>query len=337
MNKKFNPVNFKDYMRKNKPDTYTKTRKLICDWSDQKNYLVLFRMLKFYVRHGMIVEKVHSVISFKQNKPLEKYISFDTKKRNRAKNDFEEDFYNLINNAFYGKIMENVHNRIKVEFTKKDDTDKIIKQQSQLTFNRSHKSNENYDSHTFKQNEMLLDKPIYLGFSVLELSNLILCETYYDILQPYFGQKNIKLHYMDTDSFVLSVNTKDIIKDLKNLENLFDFSNWNENDELFRNKNKKRFGKSTIETHKKIWIDEFVCLRSKKFAFRFGDDSESKLEDISKSQSKNIKFEEFYKCLFGEKYQQECDSFIIRSNNHEMYPQRVKKQHYFNLMINDVI
>ena len=112
--------------------------------------------------------------------------------------------------------MENVRNRIKVEFIKEDDTDKIIKQQSKLTFNRIHKSYENYDSYTFKQNEVLMDKPIYLAFSMLELSNLLMYETYYDKLQPYFKQENVQLHYIDTDAFVLSMNTKDIIKNLKN-------------------------------------------------------------------------------------------------------------------------
>ena len=63
-----------------------------------------------------------------------------------------------------------------------------------------------------------MDKPIYLGFSVLELSKILMYETCYDELQPYFGQKNLHLQYMDTDSFVLSIYTKDIIKDLKNLE-----------------------------------------------------------------------------------------------------------------------
>ena len=87
--------------------------------------------------------------------------------------------------------MENIRNRIKVEFIKKDDTDKIKKQQSKLTFNGFHKSYENYDSHTFKQNEVLLDKPIYLGFSVSELSRFLMYETYYDKLQPYFKQENI--------------------------------------------------------------------------------------------------------------------------------------------------
>ena len=86
-----------------------------------------------------------------------------------------------------------------------------------------------------------MDKPVYLGFFVLELSKLLMYETYYDKLQPYFGQENIQLHY--TDSFVLSVNTKDIIKDLKYLEDLFDFSNLDENHELFSNENKKVIGK----------------------------------------------------------------------------------------------
>ena len=116
---------------------------------------------------------------------------------------------------------------------------------------------------------------------------------------------------MDTDSFVLSVNTKNIIKDLKNLEKIFDFSNLDENHELFNSKNKKVIGKVKIETPKNIWIDEFICLRSKCYAFKCGDDSKNKLKGISKSQSKNNKFEQFYKCIFGRKYQQECDNYII--------------------------
>ena len=82
------------------PDTYTQTRKLICDWSDRKNYLVHYRMLKFYIRHAMEVENVHAVISFKQSKWLEKYKSFITQKGDKAKIDFEKDFYKLLNNEF---------------------------------------------------------------------------------------------------------------------------------------------------------------------------------------------------------------------------------------------
>ena len=289
------------------PDPNTQIKKLICDWSDKKNYLVLYRMLKFYIRHGMIVEKVHSVISFKQSRWLEKYIKFNTQKGIRAVNDFEKDFYKLLNNAFYGKTMENVHNRLKIKFIKKGEYREIIKQQSKLTFNRIHKSYEIYDSYTFRQNEVLMDKPIYLGFSVLKLSKLIIYETYYDNLQPYFGQDKLKLNYMDCDSFVLSIETQNIVNDLKNLENLFDLSNSKKNHELFSNKNEKFVGKFKIETPENIWIDEFVALRSKCYAFKCGNDSKNKLKSISKSYSKNFKFDEYKNCLDGEKYQEQCN------------------------------
>ena len=221
--------------------------------------------------------------------------------------------------------MENVRNRLKIKFIKKDNYREIVKQQSKLTFNGIHKQYENCDSYTFKQNEVLMDKPIYLGFTVLELSKLLMYETYYDKLQPYFGQENIQLHYMDTDSFVLGVNTKDIIKNLKKLEDIFDFSYIDKNHEIFSNKNKKRLGYFKIETPKNFWIDEFICLKSKMYAYKCGDDSKNKLKGVSKSQSQNIKFEDYKKCLDGEENQQECNNYIIKSINYEMVHQEVKK------------
>ena len=175
---------------------------MICDWSDKKNYVVDYRMLKFYIRHGMVVDKIHNIISFKQSRWLEKFISFNTQKRNKAKNDFEKDFYKILNNAFYGKTMENVRNRLKIKFIGKNGYREVIKQKYKLTFNGIHKPYENSYSYTVKQNEVFMDKLIYLGFSVLELSKFLMYETYYDKLQPYFGQENIQLHYMDTDSFL---------------------------------------------------------------------------------------------------------------------------------------
>ena len=118
-NQKIDPDDFSEYLKEIKSDTYAKTKKLVCNWSDKKNYLAHYRMLKFYVRHGMEIENVHTVISFKQSKWFEKYISFNTQKRNKAKNDFEEDFYKVFNIAFYSEAMQNVRNRIQVEFIKK--------------------------------------------------------------------------------------------------------------------------------------------------------------------------------------------------------------------------
>ena len=111
-------------------DNYTQCKKLICDWTDKKNYLIHYRMLKFYVRHGMIVNKIHEIISFKQSKWLNKYIDFHAKKRALATNEFQIKFHKDMPNSFYGKTMENIRNRCKIEFIRKDDNEKIVKQQS---------------------------------------------------------------------------------------------------------------------------------------------------------------------------------------------------------------
>ena len=114
------------------------------------------------------------------------------------------------------KNYENVRNRSTIDFIKKDETDKIMKQQSKLTFDGIHKSYENCDSYTFKQNEVLMDRPTYLGFAILELSKSHMYEIFYDKLQPYFGMEEIQLHYMDCDSFVSSLEKENVNKGLKN-------------------------------------------------------------------------------------------------------------------------
>ena len=113
-----------------------------------------------------------------------------------------------------------------------------------------------------------MDKAIYVGFPRLELSKSHLYETYYDTLQLYFGQENLQLPYIDTDGIILSMRTEKIIEDLRNLEDIFDFSNLDENHELFSEENKKVTGKFKIETPKNIWINEYVCLRSKACSFK---------------------------------------------------------------------
>ena len=167
-NKKINPDRYNEYMNKIKPKNNTKSEKLICDWIDKKKYLIHYRMLKFYVRHGMIVEKIHEIISFNQSKWLENYITFITQRRNKAKNDFEKDFFKLLVNAASGKFLENVRNRLRLELNEKEDIKKIIKQQSKITFNGIHKTYENCDSYTFNQNKWLWIK---LYMSVLYFWN----------------------------------------------------------------------------------------------------------------------------------------------------------------------
>ena len=84
----------------------------------------------------MVIVKVHEINSIKQSNWLEKYIKFKSQKRNQAVNGFGKDFYKLLNNAFYGKTMEKLRNRCTIDFLKQDETDKIMKQQSKLTFKK---------------------------------------------------------------------------------------------------------------------------------------------------------------------------------------------------------
>ena len=131
-----------------------------------------------------------------------------------------------------------------------------------------------------------MDKAIDVGFGILELSKLHMYESYYDNSQPFFGQENLQLHYIDTDGVILSMNIKDIIKDLNSLEDIFDFSNLDENHELFSEKNKKVVGKFKNECPRNFWLDEFIYLRSKFYSFKCKDNIESKnkLKGISKSE-----------------------------------------------------
>ena len=106
---------------------------------------------------------------------------------------------------------------------------------------------------------------------------------------------------------------------------MFDFSNLDVNHEIFSNKNKKPIGKFKNETPKNIWMDEFITLRSNMNVFRCGDGSKNKLKGICKSQSDNFRFEEYEKCLDGEKFHSEFYKFILKSIDHDMYLQEIQK------------
>ena len=121
---------------------------------------------------------------------MQNHFSFSVQERNKAKNCLEKDFYNLPNNAFHGETMENLrNNRMIKDLVKKDENDENIEQQSKLTLTGIHKCYTNYDSYTFKQNEVLMEKRISLGFAIWELSELMMIETFYDKSQPVLEKK----------------------------------------------------------------------------------------------------------------------------------------------------
>ena len=169
-----------------------------------------------------------------------------------------------------------------------------------------------------------MDKLVCLGFAILELSKLHMYETYSDILQPYFGLENIQLHYMDCDSFVLSLKTENVFKELRNLEDVFDLSNLDENHELFSNqKTEKILVSFKLKLLKKLnrW---FHCLRNKCYAFLCGDIVKMKWKlylNLNRKMS-NLKKINFVQ---KEKKMKMCDNYILKSINHEIYPQKIRK------------
>ena len=113
---KADPECFSDYMNSVKQPNYKPTQKLVCDLTNKQKYMIHYRMFKFYTKMGMRVTHIHTIYRFKQNPWLAKYIDHNTQKRTKAKTNFEKDLYKLMNNAFFGKTMENVRDRVNLEF-----------------------------------------------------------------------------------------------------------------------------------------------------------------------------------------------------------------------------
>ena len=238
---------FTTYMNSVKQPNCKPTEKLICDLTNKQKYMIHYRMFKFFTKMGLKVTKIHTVYRFKQSLWLEKYINYNTQKRTKAKTNFEKDLNKLMNNAFFGKTMELVRERVNLEIIPHTNIDQIIKRQSKLSFKGINMHYSKLSLYKFDKEKTVFDKPIYLGFSVLELSKLVMYEFYYHKVQPYYNN-NVKPHYMDTDSFILSIKTGDLIKDLKYFKIDFDFSELHENHELYDTINKKVIGKTKIET-----------------------------------------------------------------------------------------
>ncbi len=154
-------------------------------------------------------------------------------------------------------------------------------------------------------------------------------EFYYKTLQPYFGEKNLELLYQDTDSFVLKIKTDDLQKDLMNLKDNFDFSNYPKDHPLYDSSKKKVPGYFKDELAGEE-MTEFIALRSKMYAYKKRGqtkDSESKrLKGISKNVvKKNITFDDYMVSLLNNKtfYHK---MRTLNSDKHEMYLQEVEKK-----------
>ena len=135
----------------------------------------------------------------------------NTKLRKEAKNDFEKDFFKLMNNSVFGKTMENVrkHRDIKLVTTE----EKKIKLVSEPNYHTTKRFSENLLAIEMKKAKVKINKPVYLGMSILVINKTLMYEFWYDYVKPKYKDK-LKLCYMDTDSFVINIFTEGFLKTL---------------------------------------------------------------------------------------------------------------------------
>ena len=173
-----------------------------------------------------------------------------------------------MNNSVFGKTMENIrkHRDIKLVTTDKKRS-KLVSEPNYHTINYI---SEDLSIIEMNKTKVKMNKPIYLGLSILEISKLLMYEFWYDYMKPKYGN-NVKLCYMDTDSFIMDIKTEDFYKDIANdVEKRFDTSNYEVNRPLATGKNKKVIGLMKDELGGKI-ITEFVTLRPKIYSYLTDD------------------------------------------------------------------
>ena len=249
------------------------TKKLECNLNDKKNYVVHINVLKQALDHGLKLRKVHRVIEFDQEAWLKEYIDVNAELRKKASNDFEKDFFKLMNNAVFGKTMENVRKHRDIKLVKTD------KKRNTLVSKPNYHTMKLIDNNLaiieMRKVKVKMNKPIYLGLSILDVSKLTMYEFWYDYVKSKYEDK-ARLRYMDTDSFVVNIKIKDFYKDIaKNVKETFDTSNYIYDRPLPTGVNKKVIGLMKDELGGDI-ITEFVALRPKAYSYITNDFIEMK-------------------------------------------------------------
>ena len=249
----------------------------------------------------------------------------NTELRMQAKNDFEKNFFKLMNNAVFGKTMENVRNHRDIKIVTTDKRQSILA--AQPNYHSAKYISKNLLIMEMKKAEIKMNKPIYLGQEILDLSKTFMYESWYDYIKPVYSDK-AKLCYTDTDSLVIHIKTDDFYKDIANdVERLFVTSNYNKKDNrpLPIGKNKKIIGMFKDEIGGKI-MTEFCAIRAKTYAYKLDEDTEIKKAKGTKKciVKRELMFENYKDALFN-------DKIIIRSQqrfrsyNHKVYTEEVNK------------
>ena len=158
------------------------------------------------------MEKIHKVLEFNQSDWLKVYIDFNTALRTKATNDFEKDFFKLMNNCVFGKMMENIRNRIDIKLCSNEK--KLEKLIAKPNFEGRTNFAENLVAIHMIKTKIMFDKPIYIGMSILDISKNCMYDFYYDVMKNKYNDK-LSLLYMNTDSLIMEIKTDDFYGDVK--------------------------------------------------------------------------------------------------------------------------
>ena len=295
--------------------------KLIPNLYYKRKYIIHIRALKQALDHGLVLEHIHRCIGFKESPWMKEYIDFNTNLRTAAKNDFEKDFYTLMNNLVFEKTMENIrrHRDIKLVNNQKD----YLKAVMHPNFKSGTLLGPDLIGCEMGKIKVVMNKPVYLGQAILDLSKLIMYEFHYDYMLPKYGE-HIKLCNMNTDSFVYDINIEDFYKDVAgDVETRFDTSGYCDRP-LPIGKNKRVIGLMKDELGGEV-IKEFISLHPKMYSYRVGSSEPKKCKGIKKCVvKKTITFEDYKRCLFDGRNVHRCQ-LLFRSNKHEVKTLEVNK------------
>ena len=289
--------------------------KLIPTLSNKEKYVLHYRNLQLYLDLGMEINKVHRVLEFDQSPWLKQYIDYNTEKRKNAKNDFEKDFFKLMNNSVFGKTMENIRKRVDVRLV--TDEKKLLKLTSKPSYVSSKIFNENLVAvHKIKET-LTLNRPAYVGMCILDLSKTLMYDFHYNYIKEMYGNK-AKLLFTDTDSLTYEIEAKDVYKDFFKDKDKFDNSDYPEYSPYYYKLNKKVIGKFKDEAAG-IPINEFVGLRSKMYSYIKDNNKGGKTaKGIKKNVIKNNIMHDDYKETLLNNKQIYHKMKTIRSENHQL-------------------
>ena len=270
--------------------------KLVPNLQTKQHYVLHYRNLKLYLELGMELTKIHRVLQFRQVPWLKPYINLNTTKRAQARNAFEKDFFKLMNNSVLGETMENVRRHINVDLvTSPLKFKKLVKKP---TYQRSKTFIEDGDGCLIAVNrqraKVVLKKPVYTGFTVLDLSKVLMYEFHYQQILVKYGADNARLLFTDTDSLMYHVTTSDMYADMLTDLDKYDTSDYPPEHPLHTNANKKVIGKFKDETAGNP-IREFVGLRAKMYSYAVEKGKKSKkAKGVKKSVvKKEIEHQDF--------------------------------------------